>query len=165
MSFMIPPFDSVMHKTAGDNFNLFHSSERTVVECTFDEVDLRWGILWKRVGFTLANNARVIDACLRLHNFIVDFYEEVENTISPDHSIYDKDSRRFLATQAGIGGEESGVLGEGLTDVLVYVTDYIIICYIIVYYYIILQSLYIILYVIHYTKLCIHHTEVLEEVL
>ena len=111
MCFMIPPFDSVMHKTAGGNFNLFRSSERTVIECTFGKVDLRWGNLWKRVGFTPTNNARVIDACLWLHNFNVDFHAEVENTTFPDRFIYDEDSQRFLATQAGIGGEESGMFG------------------------------------------------------
>ena len=92
---------------------MLHSFERIVVECTFDEVDLRWGILWKELGFTLANNTRAIDACLRLHDFIVDFCEEVENNTSPDRSIYDEDSRRFLATQAGIDSEESGVFGGG----------------------------------------------------
>ena len=42
-----------------------------MVECTFGEVDMRWGIFWKPLKFSLETNALIIDASLRLHNFIV----------------------------------------------------------------------------------------------
>ena len=40
MSFIVTPYDNVLHKTPGDNFNFFHSSLRMPIECTFGEVDL-----------------------------------------------------------------------------------------------------------------------------
>ena len=45
------------------------------MECAFGEIDLRWGILWRPLKFALELNCKVIDACMRLHNFIVDFRE------------------------------------------------------------------------------------------
>ena len=49
---------------------------RIYVECTFGEVDRRWGILWRPLEGKLANHRYTIDSCLRLHNFIIDFREE-----------------------------------------------------------------------------------------
>ena len=75
-SFLITPFDNAIHRTSEDDFNCFYSSSKISIQCTSGEVDMRWGILWKPLGFTLSNNIQVIDKCIRLHNFIVDFREE-----------------------------------------------------------------------------------------
>jgi hypothetical protein len=72
-SFLLTPYDNVMHGSSEDNYNFFHSSSRIWVECAFGEVDLRWGILWRPLKFSLKHNCRVIDACLRLHSFVVNF--------------------------------------------------------------------------------------------
>ena len=72
-SYLITPYDNAIHGEYNDNFNFYHSSSRIVVECAFGEIDMRWGIFWKPLKFSLVRNARVIDACLRLHNFIVDY--------------------------------------------------------------------------------------------
>jgi hypothetical protein len=69
--FIITPYDNAMHGTPKDNFNFFHSSSRIVVECAFGEVDLRWGILWHPLQFSLALNCKVIDACMHLHNLLL----------------------------------------------------------------------------------------------
>ena len=74
-SFIITPFDNATHGTCEDDFNYFHSSSRITIECTFGEIDMRWGILWKPLCFTLKNNIRIIDSCFRLHNFIVNYRE------------------------------------------------------------------------------------------
>ena len=111
-SFLLTPFDNVRHGTAEDNYNFFHSSSRICVECTFGEIDLRWGILWRSLQFSLRNNIRVIDACMRLHNFIVDYREANGADNNADKSIFDEDCRRFLATQSNVrsvgvhGGED-----------------------------------------------------------
>ncbi|KAL7481189.1 hypothetical protein ACHAW6_006866 [Cyclotella cf. meneghiniana] len=65
------PFDNAVHGTQEDNYNFFHSSSSIWVECGFGEIDLRWGILWKR----LSQNVSIIDECMRLHNFIIDWRE------------------------------------------------------------------------------------------
>jgi hypothetical protein len=43
-SFILPPFNDVLHGSEEDNFNYFHSSARIAVECAFGEIELRWGI-------------------------------------------------------------------------------------------------------------------------
>ena len=71
-SFLHTPYDNAVHGTAKDNYNYFHSLSRIVVECRFGEIDLRWGILWKpSLHFSLEHNCKDIDACICLHNFIV----------------------------------------------------------------------------------------------
>ncbi len=71
-SFHLTPYDNAMHGTPEDNFNFFPLPLRISVECAFGEIDLRWGILWRSLKFSLMTNCTVIDACMRLHNFIVD---------------------------------------------------------------------------------------------
>ena len=56
-----------------NSFNYFHSSSRIVVDCCSGEISLRFGILWKVLQYSLAANIRVIDTCLRLHTFIVNY--------------------------------------------------------------------------------------------
>ena len=101
-SFLLTPFDNAFHGTPEDNYNFFYSSSQISVECAFGEIDLRWGILWRQLQFSLKHNIQNIDACMRMHNFIVDFREEhaipaAENAVDKD--IFDEDCRRFLATQ------------------------------------------------------------------
>jgi hypothetical protein len=76
-SFLLAPYDNFYHGTPEDNQNYFHLSASTLVECAFGEVDLHWGIFWKALKFNLKTNCKIIDACLHLHNFIVDNQEGV----------------------------------------------------------------------------------------
>ena len=99
-SFLITPYGNAMHGTPEDDFNFFHSSSRICIECTFGEVNMRWGILWRPLGFTMRNNVQIIDACLRLHNFIVDYREdnkEVTASISLERMVFKDDYDRFLS--------------------------------------------------------------------
>ena len=116
-SFLMTPYDNTMHGTPEDNFNYFHSSARIVVECAFGEIDLRWGILWRPLKFALELNCKVIDACMRLHNFIVDFREGghgSSESLLVERSVFDDDWRRYLATSLEHdpeGGNDGGVYG------------------------------------------------------
>eukprot|EP00956_Cyclotella_meneghiniana_P038219 scaffold150376_cov62-Cyclotella_meneghiniana.AAC.3 len=40
-AFLLTPYDNVLHGSAQDNFNYFHSSARIAVECAFGEIELR----------------------------------------------------------------------------------------------------------------------------
>ena len=114
-SFLLTPYDNTRHGTAEDNYNFFHSSSRIVVECAFGEVDLRWGILWKPLRFSLRNNIRIIDVCMRLHNLIVDYRESAAVDDAPyERELFDDECRRFLAVNADM--EEGGVHG-GESDI------------------------------------------------
>ena len=57
---------------------------RIYVECAFGEIDIRWGILCKPLDGSLESHKFIIDSCMRLHNFIVDWREndQVQNEFS-----------------------------------------------------------------------------------
>ena len=98
-SFLLTPFGNVLHGTPEDDYNFFHSSSRICVECAFGEIDLRWGILWKRPQFTMKNNIRVIDTCMQMNNFIIDFREanvidEVDKILHRIGSLYSRSEER-----------------------------------------------------------------------
>ena len=62
----LPPFDNVLHGTNEDNYNFFHSSSRICVECTFGEIDLRWGILWRASSVQLGEGVFREKMCANL---------------------------------------------------------------------------------------------------
>ena len=106
-SFLLTPYDNAYHGTPEDNYNYFHSSSRISVECAFGEVDLRWGIFWKPLKYTLKTNCKIIDACLRLHNFIVDHRESTAMDLI-DKSVFDDECRRAFAVSVDIEGVMGG---------------------------------------------------------
>jgi hypothetical protein len=76
-SYLLTPFDNAQPQSIEDNFNYFLSSNRIYVECAFGEIDRRWGIFWKPLEGALVNHQYTIDSALRLHNFIVNYREEM----------------------------------------------------------------------------------------
>ena len=78
-SFLITPYDNAATNSPEDTFNYFHSSCRISVECAFGEIDMHWSIFWKPLGHKLSNVKYIIDACMRLHNFLVDY--RIQNSI------------------------------------------------------------------------------------
>ena len=73
---------------------------------------MRWGILWKPLGFSMKHNIQIIDACLRLHNFIVDFREDNRQRTALeelDKVVFEDDCRRFRAVNLDL--ENYGVFG------------------------------------------------------
>jgi hypothetical protein len=109
-SFLHTPYDNAIHGTPEDNYNFFHSSSRISVECAFGEIDLRWGILWRPLQYSLERNVQIIDATMRLHNFIVDHRPGNEQSIDIiDRAIFDDDCRRVFhdsLSEEGVHGGE-----------------------------------------------------------
>ena len=73
------------------------------------------GIMWRPLCFNMKHNINTIDACLRLHNFIVDYresYLDEGTNQAVDRDIFDEDCRRFMARQANVGrvGVDGGEL-------------------------------------------------------
>ena len=115
-SFLLTPYDNAVHGTPEDNYNFFHSSSRISVECCFGEVDLRWGIFWRELNYALDVNCKIIDACMLLHNFIVEQRNEDDSlfTETMDFEIFDDECRRFYAVHPfrdneGVYGGEQDV--------------------------------------------------------
>ncbi len=57
--------------------------------------------------YTLKTNCKIIDACLHLHNFIVDHREGLV-MINIDKSVFDDECRRVFAVQPDIEGVMGG---------------------------------------------------------
>jgi hypothetical protein len=73
--YLMTPHDNARPGSMEDNYNFFQSSTRIYVECTFGEIDRRWGIFWRPLQGSLVNHRYTIDSALRLHNFIIDWRE------------------------------------------------------------------------------------------
>jgi hypothetical protein len=124
-SFLLVPYDNAVHGTPEDNYNFFHSSCQITVECCFGEIDLQWGILWRELSYSLEVNCKIIDACMRLHNFIVEHRNEDESIFRKtiDFEIFDDDCRRFYAVNAfenneGVYGGEEDVRRNSNGDIM-----------------------------------------------
>ena len=90
-SYLLTPYDNAKPGSTEDTFNFFLSSQRIYVECAFGEIDRRWGIFWKPLQGSLVNHKYVIDAGLRLHNFIVDFRNEKGDLATAEEEALDRD--------------------------------------------------------------------------
>lgn len=54
-----------------DVFNYFWSSLRCIIEQAFGILVSRWGILWSPLRYSLEKNILIIEACIKMHNYIV----------------------------------------------------------------------------------------------
>ena len=79
----------------------FHSSARITVECAFGEIDLRWGIFWRRLYGSIDNYFLIIQGAMRIHNFLIDFRQDNVNEIRSDLNI---DMANFMDQCDVIGG-------------------------------------------------------------
>ena len=111
-SFLQVPFENSVPQSPEDSFNYHLSTCRIWVECAFGEIDMRWGILWRPLQFMLSKNIKVIDAALRLHNFIVSRREE-NDTTTEEFEGYAQESLDFLRDNPY---EEIGVLNESSVE-------------------------------------------------
>jgi hypothetical protein len=77
----------------------------------FGEIDLRFGVFWRPLKFSLKTSGHIIDACLWLHNFIL---ENLDHSFmgSNDKDVFDEDCRRHFAIHLdileGVNGVELG---------------------------------------------------------
>ena len=67
------------------------------MEYAFREIDLRFGILWSKFVFDLHNSTMVIDVCLQLHKFLVDYTEKyAPATLKRKVNSEDKDVQKIF---------------------------------------------------------------------
>ena len=110
--FLLCPYDKALPDSPEDIFNFMSSSNRIFVECAFGEIDARFGIFWRPLQFDLCRHRFIIDACLRLHNFIVNYrINATENLQWEDDSVhYTSECLSFLINNPDIC---VGVYGNG----------------------------------------------------
>jgi hypothetical protein len=90
-SYLLTPYDNAQPGSKEDCFNFYLSSNRIYVECSFGEIDRRWGIFWKPLQGQLKNHKYTIDSALRLHNFIVDYREEIGGTSTTKEKRFERE--------------------------------------------------------------------------
>ena len=76
-AFMATPYSNVSgnsNKKSEDNYNFYHSQLRIRVECVFDMLAARWGILRTAMHskYTVTKTIGLVFALARLHNFCLD---------------------------------------------------------------------------------------------
>ena len=114
-TFLMCPYDNTSPCTEEDSFNFYLSSARIYIECCFGEIDRRFGIFWRPLEGALSSHQFTIDACLRLHNEIVNFRLEQEANlvemmpIEEEMEELDIQSYEYLTANAG---ETLGVFGD-----------------------------------------------------
>jgi hypothetical protein len=103
MAFLLKPFDNAAPYSDLDAFNFYLSSSRIKVECCFGEIDARWGIFWKPLVYTMDENLKVIDAAMRLHNFIV-YYRETSGesieTLRSEMRDFEEETIAFMSNNS-----------------------------------------------------------------
>ena len=91
-SFLQVPFSKTLPNTDEDNFNCYLSKLRIFSECVIGAMCRRWGIFQRRMAFDLEKCRRVIRACAKLHNYLVDYRVEfTEDTDNSDNSYISMD--------------------------------------------------------------------------
>ena len=86
-SFLQVPFSKTLPNTDEDNFNCYLSKLRIFSECEIGAMCRRWGIFQRRMAFDLEKCRRVIRACAKLHNYLVDYRVEfAEDSDNSDNS-------------------------------------------------------------------------------
>ncbi len=116
-SFILTSYGNAAHGTPEDNYNFFHLSLRIAVECCFGEVDLQFGIFWWPLKFSLKTNGHIIDACLWLHNFILENSNLSSFMGSVDKEVFGEDCRCYFSIHPditeGVDGGELGIQRTG----------------------------------------------------
>jgi hypothetical protein len=112
-TFLLTPFDNSKPYSPEDAYNFYHSSSRIIVECCFGKIDARWGIFWKPLEFDLDKNIVVIDAAMRLHNFIVNFRDkekEPADMLQAELDMFDDETVAFMRGDS-VSVEDSLLVG------------------------------------------------------
>ena len=61
-----------------DDFNYEQSSNRMPIECAFGILVRRWGILWRPLAVRFDRRSKVVECCMKLHNYCIDKRIELE---------------------------------------------------------------------------------------
>ena len=110
---MITPYLQAAAQTNEDAFNFYHSSARITVECAFGEIDLRWGIFWKRLMCSLEHASIIIEGAMCLHNYLVDYRENGdEKSVDSEREIFIQDVRDRYVTPMQVGNDNVQLMGR-----------------------------------------------------
>ena len=117
-SFLLCPYLQPHPKSSEDAFNFYHSSARITVECAFGEIDLRWGIFWKRLMCSLEHSALIIEGAMCLHNFLVDYREcnKDKDDLHVDAALFNDEINDTNADTLQVGNDNMRASGR-ISDV------------------------------------------------
>eukprot|EP00961_Rhodomonas_salina_P134656 1811299-Rhodomonas_salina.1 len=70
---IVCPYAGTNLTTYEDSLNFHVSQVRIDIECAFWMLYQLWGILWRGLRCRLGEVTKVIEACMLLHNYCIDF--------------------------------------------------------------------------------------------
>ncbi len=76
-SFLLVPYDNPNMRTSRggqleDAYSYYHSNSRIKIECTFEEIIMRWGIFWRKMQMGIDSVGNIFSVAGLVHNFIID---------------------------------------------------------------------------------------------
>lgn len=105
MGHMLVPYSDATAGSPEDAFNFWLSNSRIQIECTFGEIVMRWGILWRKLLFDIEDVGRIITAATLLHNFLVDERESDVSINTEDANYFQNFSLREQDERAPVSTE------------------------------------------------------------
>ena len=105
MGHLLVPYSDAQSLSPEDAFNFWLSNSRIQIECTFGDVVVRWGILWRKLLFDIEDVGKVVTAAVLLHNFLVDERESDLALNSEDADYFRNFSLRELDERAVVSNE------------------------------------------------------------
>jgi DDE superfamily endonuclease len=103
--FLVTPYEQEELKNdpmhVKDSFNYHLSSCRIYIECAFGELVMRWGIFWRTLLFELKKCCKVIQVCMLLHNYIVDFRDEMDDLFFTSFAIEMDEIQQTITRTSG----------------------------------------------------------------
>ena len=82
--FLLPPYNGDNTRASEDDFNFFQSRARITVECAFGDINLWWGIFWKRLTGSLERFSLIIEGDMCLHNYLVEYRDSHTNYLEEE---------------------------------------------------------------------------------
>ena len=121
-SFILPPYDNSKSSSPEDAYNFYHSSARITVECTFGEIDRRWGIFWSAISYSLFNTCIICEGAMHLHNYLVDYRQSLEDPVDDyrkENEIFEYDRLDHGIISSVISSDSTRPRGRPTNDEIV----------------------------------------------
>jgi hypothetical protein len=99
-----------------DTFNFYNSSLRMHVEQAFEMLVLRFGILWRKLMFSLQANVLVLAAHFHLHHFCIEHGEAAKGAVlgPEERSVSDAAFQRWFRVHSKLDEDSYPVLSKAV---------------------------------------------------
>jgi hypothetical protein len=80
---LVPFTGSCKEDADKDSYNFYLSQLRIRIEMAFGLLTTKWHILRRKLERSLTNSSRILEACARMHNYVLNCNDQEDNPDSP----------------------------------------------------------------------------------